>query len=121
MIKKFGIISLLTAMVAVVGYTNVLAQTSAPVSGRVEVQKADGTKEPVAGALIEVYRTDIRTGFPSAKANKRGEFYLAGLLLGGEYAFAVSAPNTAPEVRPGIKAGQENVVITMSPGNGNKW
>ena len=42
----------------------VFAQT-APVNGQVVVKKADGTTEPVAGAVIEVYRTDTKGKLPS--------------------------------------------------------
>jgi tetratricopeptide (TPR) repeat protein len=111
--------SLLAGLVLAAGFTQTFAQTSAPVSGKVVVEK-DGKREPVAGALVEVYRTDINTGSPSAKTNKKGEFYLAGLMLGGEFAFAVSAPDMAATVYPGVKAGRENIVIIMTPGDGRK-
>ena len=92
----------------------------APTSGKVVLQKADGTREPVAGALVEVYRTDVKGGSPPSKTNKKGEFSFAGLMLGGEYTFAVSAPNAAPALFP-VKPGQENVLIVMSPGDGSKY
>ena len=38
----------------------------------------------------------------------------------GRYTFAVSAPNAAPTVFPKVKAGQDGIVITMTPGNGSK-
>ena len=95
------------------------AQT-APVSGTVELKKADGSREPVAGALIEVYRTDIKSGFPSAKTNKKGEFTFAGIPLGGTYSFGVSGPGCAPTIVPGVKAGQEKLVVSLSPGDGSK-
>ena len=92
----------------------------APTSGKVVMQKADGTKEPVAGALVEVYRTDVKGGSPPSKTNKKGDFSFAGLMLGGEYTFAVSAPNAAPVLYP-VKPGQENIVIVMAPGDGSKF
>jgi tetratricopeptide (TPR) repeat protein len=91
-----------------------------PVGGTVEVAKADGTREPVAGALIEVYRTDIKAGAPSAKTGKKGDFAFVGLPFGGTYTFAISAPGCAPTVLPGVKAGQEKLVITLTPGDGSK-
>lgn len=96
-----------------------LAQT-APVSGTVELQKADGTREPVAGALIEVYRTDIKAGFPSAKSGKKGEFSFAGMQFVATYIFSVSAPGCSPTVYPNVKAGMEKLVITLDPGDGRK-
>ena len=104
---------LLSAQLAVFGQY-------APTSGKVVLQKADGTKEPVAGALVEVYRTDVKGGSPPAKTNKKGEFSFAGLMLGGEYTFAVSASNASPVLFP-VKPGQDNVVITMTPGDGSKY
>lgn len=92
---------------------------NAPVSGIVELD-TNGTKTPVAGALIEVYRMDIKAGFPSAKSGKKGEFAFAGLPLQGEYAFAISAPGCSPTVYPKIKPGQERLLITMDPGDGKK-
>ncbi|MFN2500734.1 MAG: hypothetical protein ABR530_01845 [Pyrinomonadaceae bacterium] len=93
----------------------------APVSGTVEMQAADGTRKPAAGALIEVYRTDIKGGFPSAKTNGKGQFSFAGMPLGGLFTFAVSAPGAAPTIVPNIKAGQEKLLITLTPGDGSKY
>ena len=93
---------------------------SAPVNGTVVLKKADGSTEPVATALIEVYRIDIKSGFPSAKTNKKGEFSFAGIPFGGTYAFALSAPGCAPLIFPGVRAGQEKLLITLAPGDGSK-
>ena len=92
----------------------------APTSGKVLLQKADGNSEPLVGALVEVYRTDVKGGAPAAKTDKKGEFHFAGLMLGAEYTFAVSAPNCSPVAYPNVKPGQEDIVITMTPGNGSK-
>ena len=91
-----------------------------PVGGVVLVQKG-GATEPVAGALIEVYRVDVKSGFPSTKTNKKGEFYFAGMPFGAEYVFAVSAANCAPLLFPSVKAGQEDLKIVLSPGDGHKF
>ena len=60
----------------------------APVNGTVVIQQG-GKDVPVVGALIEVYRTDIKGTFPSAKTNKRGEFNFAGMPFGATYLFSV--------------------------------
>ncbi len=117
MSRKFSLI--IVGALIFAGYVTSFGQT-APVNGTVELKKADGTREPVANALIEVYRTDIKSGFPSAKTNKKGEFSFAGIPFGGKYAFAVSAPGCSPTIFPDVKAGQERLVITMSPGDGGK-
>lgn len=120
MFRKSFISLLFIAAAIIAGQTMVFAQTS-PVSGKVELQKADGSREPVANAVIDVYRTDIKTGSPSGKTNKRGEFNFVGIMLGGTYALSVSAPNCEPAIYPNVKAGQENLVVTLSPGDGRKW
>src|SRR5438876_10525664 len=79
----------------------------AQLNGTVVLEKADGTKEPVVGALVEAYRFDIKSASPPAKTNKRGEFIFAALPLGGVFAVSVSAPNCAPTVWPNIKIGRQ--------------
>ncbi|CAN5811927.1 hypothetical protein BH20PSE1_BH20PSE1_27320 [soil metagenome] len=116
--KSFFTILFITGLV-VMGQTQLLAQYAA-ITGKVELQQDDNTRVPVAGALIEVFRTDIKTRAPSAKTNKKGEFSFAGAQFGATYTFSVSAPNCAPNFYSGIKAGQENISIILTPGNGNK-
>ncbi len=93
---------------------------SAPVSGTVEVQKADGTREPVAGALVEVLRTDIKASSPPAKTNSKGQFNFAGLQLGWTFILSVSGPGIAPTYLPNVRAGQEKILITAYPGDGTR-
>lgn len=120
MFRKSYIFIAVAVLFAAFGSTSASGQT-AVTSGKVEVVKADGTREPVAGAVIEVYRTDIKSGFPSNKADKKGQFSFAGLLLGASYAFSISAPNCAPAIYPGVRAGQEKLLVTLQPGDGKKW
>jgi tetratricopeptide (TPR) repeat protein len=108
-------------VLAITGSIAVSAQTTAPVNGRVELEGTDGKRTPVAGATIDIYRVDIKGGAPSTKTNKKGEFAIAGLLLGGEYTFSVSGPNISPKVHANVKAGQENITITVYPGDGRKF
>ncbi|MGI8787906.1 MAG: tetratricopeptide repeat protein [Pyrinomonadaceae bacterium] len=95
------------------------AQT-APVRGKVELKKADGTTVPIADAVIDVYRMDVVNKPPGTKTNKKGEFSFAGLQLGATYMFAISAPNARPQVFPNIKAGNEAISITLSEGDGKR-
>ncbi len=94
---------------------------NAPVGGRVELKKADGTTEPVAGAMVEVFRTDIKAKFPAAKTDKKGNFAFAGLPLGATFVFSISAPNIKSEIYPNIRAGAQNMVISVSEGDGKRW
>ncbi len=119
MFRRSYLLIVLAAAFLAAANVGVFAQT-APVTGTVELEKADKTREPVAGALIEVYRIDIKSGFPSSKTNKKGDFSFAGLALGAKYVFAVSAPNCSPTIFPNVKAGQEKLVITVSAGDGKK-
>lgn len=96
------------------------AQNS-PISGRIELKKADGTTVPVADAMIEVFRTDIKAKFPPAKTDKKGNFSFAGLPVGADLALSISGPNIKPEIYPKVRAGVQNVVITVSEGDGKRW
>ncbi|MEQ1603520.1 MAG: carboxypeptidase-like regulatory domain-containing protein [Pyrinomonadaceae bacterium] len=119
MFRKSLISIIFAGIVIFVGGVAVFAQ-SAPVTGTVEMLKADGTRAPVEGALVEVFRTDIKASSPPAKTNKRGEFNFAGLQLGWTFILSVSAPGAAPTYLTNVKAGQERLLITMSPGDGSK-
>jgi tetratricopeptide (TPR) repeat protein len=120
MSRKIYFSCIIAAAICLAGHLVIFAQT-APVGGTVEVKKADGTQEPVAGALIEVYRTDIKAGFPSSKTDSKGRFGFAGLALGGAFTFAVSAPNCAPMIFPNVRAGQEKLLIVLTPGDGKRF
>lgn len=96
------------------------AQT-APVRGRVELKKADGTIEKVNKATIDVYRTDAKGKLPSDKTDKNGAFGFAGLTLGQTFALAISGPGIKPEIFPNVKGGMENIIITVYEGDGKRW
>lgn len=107
-------ILLLTAVVAASGQTGQLR-------GRVVIQQPDGTKVPAANAQVDTYRTDLPGKYPT-KTNSKGEFVYAGLPFVGTYTIAVSAPNAAPTIKTGIKAGRDiEVEITMTPGDGRRY
>jgi tetratricopeptide (TPR) repeat protein len=120
MFRKNYFTFLLAVTLFLVSGIVVFAQ-NAPVGGRVQLKKADGTTEPVAGALIEVFRTDIKAKFPAAKSDKKGNFAFAGLPLGATFVFSISAPNIKPEIYPNMKAGAQNIVITVNEGDGKRW
>lgn len=120
MIKKKYLTCILVAGLLAVVPLLVSAQT-APVAGRVEVEKADGSKEPLAGALVEVFRTDIKSSLPSDKANKKGEFSFAGLPLGATFVLSVSGAGATPRIFPNVKAGSDRLVLTVREGDGKRW
>lgn len=89
--------------------------------GKIELKKADGTTAPVSGAVIDVYRTDIKAKSPAGKTDKKGNFSFVGLGLGQTFAFAVSAPGIQPQIVPNIRAGMEDVSITVYEGDGKRF
>lgn len=119
MFRKSIISFFVASLVVLVGTVSGIAQ-NAPVSGIVEMTMADGKRVPVEGALVEVYRSDIKGSAPPAKTNKKGEFSFAGLQLGSTFILSVSAPGARPTYLPNVKAGQERLLITMEPGDGTR-
>ena len=120
MFRKNYFSFLLTAALISWGGLFVSAQTS-PVRGKVEVQKADGTVEPVAGAIVEAFRTDSKGKLPSSKTDKKGNFSFAGFPVGQTYALSISAPNIKPTVVPGVRAGNEDVPVVVAVGDGKRF
>ena len=76
----------------------------APLRGHVVMVGADGTKTPVEGAIIDVFRTDM-AGKYETKTSKNGVFQFAGVPLTGTYTIAPSAPNARPDALPGVRPG----------------
>src|SRR5215211_5461877 len=74
--------------------TIVSAQT-AQVEGTVKVKAEDGTLKPVAGALIDIYRLDVK-GHWDMKTDKTGHFIRLGMPLQGTYLFVASGPGIQP-------------------------
>ena len=116
--KSFIGIGFFLAVIAMGGVVGISAQTY-PASGVVMVQKPDGSKEPVEGALVEPYRMDVSRGkLPSTKTNRRGEFNFVGFGVAADIALAISGPGIAPRVHPGVKAGMSDIQILVDPGDG---
>ena len=88
--------------------------------GHVWMQQADGQKVPVAGAKIDVFRTDMKAEYHT-DTNKKGEFVFAGLPFIGTYVVAASHPTAKPNFVPGVKAGRDiQCEITVTPGDGKR-
>ena len=120
MFRKNYLTVFLAALILLAGSAAVSAQNVAPVRGIVKLQKADGTTEPVVGALVQAYRTDIDKGkMPDAKTNKKGEYSFVGFPLGQRYVLAVSGPGIGPRIQPDVKGGMENVDFTVNEGDGS--
>ena len=119
MFRKNYFTILLSISLLLAGSIAVFAQ-NAPLTGKVELKKADGTTEPVQGAMVEIYRTDIKAKGPTAKTNKKGEFSFAGLQLGATFVIVVSGEKINPTYQPNVRAGIDGIVITASEGDGRK-
>lgn len=95
------------------------AQTT-QVNGTVKLKQADGTEVPVAGAQIDIYRTDIK-GEYHTKTDKKGKYIHAGLPFIGTYTIIVSAPGARPTFATKLRfnASQERDFL-LQPGGGEK-
>lgn len=120
MFRKSYFNFLLAAAVFLMSGAAVFGQT-APVSGRVEIKKADGTTAPAANVMVEVYRTDQKLKLPSDKTDKKGNFAFAGLPLGARFALVVSGSGISPVIYPNVRAGASDFVITVSEGDGKRF
>ena len=96
------------------------AQTG-PLRGTVKLIGADGNPAPVAGATIDVYRTDI-TGEWHTKSDKKGDWVFAGLPLVGTYVVSVSAPGAQPNATGGVRIVNRDTPmdVVLSSGDGKK-
>ena len=112
-------LSILILTILAVSSSVALAQTG-QLRGNVKLVGKDGNAAPVAGAQIDVYRTDISGEFHT-KSDKKGDWVFAGLPFVGVYVVAISAPGAQPNAKSGVKAGREVPVdVVLTPGDGRK-
>lgn len=120
MYRKNFIASLFViAVFLTIGSFAAFAQTTAPIRGKVQLKKADGTIVPVADATITAYRIDIDKGkLPTSTTDKKGFFSFAGVPYAQLFVIVASAPGIRPGFYPNVKANMENIVIEVEEGNG---
>src|SRR6187402_2118800 len=119
MIGRYFYRTLAVAILMVAASMTTFAQVG-ELRGHVWMQQADGQKVPLAGAQIDVFRTDMTAKY-NTKTNKKGEFVFAGLPFIGVYTVAASHPTAQPTWLPGVKAGRDiPVELTLTPGNGKR-
>jgi tetratricopeptide (TPR) repeat protein len=95
----------------------VCAQTT-QVSGTVKLKQADGTEVPLAGATVDIYRTDIK-GQYQVKTDKKGHYLHAGLPFVGTYTLIVSGPGARATYATGLRFTQEQPRdFLLQPGDG---
>ena len=73
------------------------AQTS-QIEGTVKIKAEDGTLKPVVGALVDIYRMDVK-GHWEVNTDKSGHFIRLGLPIQGTYLFVASGPGMQPYYR----------------------
>jgi tetratricopeptide (TPR) repeat protein len=117
--RQHFFISLAAVGMLLFSFVMASAQTG-ELRGKVTMKGADGTDAPVAGAAIDVYRTDMKAKYET-KTDKKGNYVFAGLPFIGTFLVAVSAPNAAPTFLPNVKAGRgQDVNFTLTPGDGKR-
>jgi len=88
--------------------------------GTVKIVGADGQQTAVAGATVDVYRTDMKADYHT-KSDKKGDWIFAGLPLVGTYTVTISAPGASPMTKAGVKARRDIPIdAVLGPGDGKK-
>ncbi|MEN3333540.1 MAG: hypothetical protein V7641_2905 [Blastocatellia bacterium] len=112
--KKAALLAALMTLLAVAAS----AQTT-QIEGNVKLKAADGTLKPVANALVDLYRTDVK-GHWDVKTDKAGHFIRLGIPVQGTYLFVVSAPECQPTWANNIRVAQvPSLDFVLSPGDGS--
>ena len=121
MFRRYLLFVLATSLLVLSASMLASAQTG-QLRGHVTMKQADGTVQPVADAVIDVYRVDIATKAPfSTKTNKKGQFAYAGLTYTGDYVIVASAPGAQAYWQPGVKAGRDvDYAVDLLPGDGKR-
>lgn len=120
MFRKNYYLFILTIALFLAGSITAFAQ-NAQISGRVELKKADGATEPVAGALIEVLRIDQKVSFPGVKTDAAGNYTVSGIPNEGEYIVLVSGEKLKAATSDIVSFGAKNVNFVLAPGDGLKF
>lgn len=119
MFSKYVIGALAVAVLLTVASVPAFAQVG-ELRGKVLMKQADGQSVPLAGAQIDVFRTDMKAQYET-KTDKKGEFVFAGLPLIGTYTITASHATAAPTFVPGVRVGRgAPVELTVTPGSGKR-
>src|SRR3989442_5552740 len=104
--RRFYFFSLIMAAAVLLSSAIAASAQTGQLRGHVVIKQADGTSVPVAGAQIDVFRTDLSGEYPT-KADKKGQFVYAGLPYVGRYILAANPPNAAPTALGEVLAGRD--------------
>ncbi len=119
MSRRYSIISAAALTVLFLTSGAAIAQTG-ELRGNVQLIGADGKPAPVAGATVDVFRTDI-SGDYHTKTDKKGNWVFAGLPYVGTYIVSISAPGAQPNATGGVTVRQQTPVdVILQPGDGKR-
>lgn len=118
--RRSYLLNLITLAIVLLFIAVTASAQTEQMRGTVKMVGADGKQTPVAGATVDVYRTDMKSVYHT-KADNKGEWVFAGLPFVGVYTVAVSAPGASPMTKAGVKARRDNPVdVVLAPGDGKK-
>jgi tetratricopeptide (TPR) repeat protein len=93
---------------------------SGQLEGTVKLRGNDGSLKPVVGAMVDIWRTDIK-GHWEVKTDKSGHFVYLGLPLQGTFLVVASGPGMQWTYVNGVRITQvPNVDIVANPGDGSR-
>jgi tetratricopeptide (TPR) repeat protein len=117
--RSHFIASIATVAVLLCSAASISAQVG-QLRGSVKLIGADGHPAPLAGATVDVFRTDLPGDFHT-KSDKKGEWVFAGLPFVGTYIVSISAPGAQPNAKGGVKVGREIPVdVILAAGDGRR-
>jgi hypothetical protein len=109
----------LAAALVIAAMAVVASAQSTQVSGTVKLKQADGTEVPLAGATVDIYRTDIKGDY-HVKTDKKGHYLHAGLPFVGTYTLIVSGPGARATFATGLRFTQvQTRDFLLQPGDGS--
>jgi hypothetical protein len=116
---RFKPFFLIVATALVLAASSVIATAQmTQISGKITLKQANGSEAPVAGAQIDIYRTDIKWE-THIKTDKKGVYQHAGIPFVGTYTIIVSAPGARPSFLTDIRFSARPVNdFTLDPGDG---
>jgi hypothetical protein len=110
---------LLSLMFLIVFHLSTALTQAGIVEGTVKIRAGDGTLKPASGALVDIYRVDIK-GHWDTKTDRTGHYVHLGLPLAGTFVFIVSGPGIQPTWAKDIRLGQSpSIDFVANPGDGN--
>lgn len=117
--RQHFFISLAAVAVLLFGCVAASAQVG-ELRGTVALKQADGQTVPIADAIVDIYRVDLKAKYET-KTDKKGNFVFAGLPFIGTYIVSASAPNARATYQNGVRSGRGQIVnLILEPGDGKR-